>query len=800
MTALARSPHRSPASPCSIWAPTDIGDDGARAIAASLTGLTSLHLSNNGIGVDGARAIASSLTGLTSLHLSYNSVGDDAARAIAASLTGLTLLHLSDNSVGDDGARAIAASLTGLTSLDLSNNSIGDDGARAIAASLTGLTSLHLSNNSIGDDGARAIAASLTGLTSLHLSNNSIGDHGARAIAASLTGLTSLDLSNNSIGDHGARAIAASLTGLTWLDLNFNSIGADGARAIAASLIGLTSLDLSRNGIGGAGIRAILNAWSSRGGDRLRFLDLRGNGDLGGLLAKEVIETVDAQAMISTYRSFVAAGKAQTLRPLNELKLLVVGAETVGKTSLLRYLVDGKPRDPNEARTPGILQHEKILTQEWSPSDCRVQLNVWDFGGQEMMRGTHRFFLTERSLYLLVLEDRRLDDQRAVHEWMKTIRNRGGDSPVLVVINKSDRGKQDLRLDERSLEEVYPNIAGFLRTSCDPDEWAAESIRALRAKIVGVILNDERLRHLRDPIPENWLQIKGRVRDLAKQRSVLTLPEFIALCSDPGNGSEPITDQDVQRALLQLFHHLGTIIAHGLARNAAATRREVSLLDPNWLTGAIYRILEKARTVDQDGEFLRSDLDAWLDPDLYPADRHEFILDMMQEPEVGLCFRLPDQQQRYLVPEALPAIKPFLGVWPDDVLRFRYRYSYLPSGLIPRLIVESHRNVSPGMPRWRNGVVLVTRRCTVLVEADSGKQRIDLQVDGPVALRRSALNVVLNDLETVHARNPEAEPLAVVPLTDDLNSDVKLRLSPGTGASVYPGLSLGKHQAPVQGR
>ena len=296
--------------------------------------------------------------------------------------------------------------------------------------------------------------------------------------------------------------------------------------------------------------------------------------------------------------------------------------------------------------------------------------------------------------------------------------------------------------------------------------------RALRAKIVGVILNDERLRHLRDPIPENWLQIKGRVRDLAKQRSVLTLPEFIALCSDPGNGSEPITDQDVQRALLQLFHHLGTIIAHGLARNAAATRREVSLLDPNWLTGAIYRILEKARTVDQDGEFLRSDLDAWLDPDLYPADRHEFILDMMQEPEVGLCFRLPDQQQRYLVPEALPAIKPFLGVWPDDVLRFRYRYSYLPSGLIPRLIVESHRNVSPGMPRWRNGVVLVTRRCTVLVEANSGKQRIDLQIDGPVALRRSALNVVLNDLETVHARNPEAEPLAVVPLTDDLNSDV----------------------------
>ena len=115
-----------------------------------------------------------------------------------------------------------------------------------------------------------------------------------------------------------------------------------------------------------------------------------------------------------------------------------------------------------------------------------MQLNIWDFGGQEMMRGTHRFFLTERSLYLLVLEDRRLDDQRAVHEWMKTIRNRGGDSPVLVVINKSDRGKQDLRLDERSLEEGLSEYRRLSATSCDPDEWAAESIRALRAKIVGV--------------------------------------------------------------------------------------------------------------------------------------------------------------------------------------------------------------------------------------------------------------------------------------------------------------------------
>jgi hypothetical protein len=107
------------------------------------------------------------------------------------------------------------------------------------------------------------------------------------------------------------------------------------------------------------------------------------------------------------------------------------------------------------------------------------------------------------------------------------------------------------------------------------------------------------------------------------------------------------------------------------------------------------------------------------------------------------------------------------------VLRFRFSYNYLPPGLIPRLIVESHRNVLPGMPRWRTGAVLVARDCEVLVLADPDQRRIDLQVSGPVALRRAALNVVLNDLAAVHELNPEAEPTALVPLPDQPDEQVR---------------------------
>jgi internalin A len=274
-----------------------------------------------------------------------------------------------------------------------------------------------------------------------------------------------------------------------------------------------------------------------------------------------------------------------------------------------------------------------------------------------MMKGTHRFFLTERSLYLLVLEDRREDD-RSIDDWMKTIRNRGKESPVIVVINKSDKGKDDLKLDERGLKESYDNIAAFLQTSTDPDQWAADSIARLRQKIVEIITKDERLKHVRDGIPENWLAIKARVCDLAKQHSVLPRASFDDLCKNPGGGTEPRTDGNEQRALLRLLHDLGTVVAHGLERDAPASQREITLLDPNWLIGAIYRILLEASSADQGGEFLREQLAVWLDPRSYSPERHEFILDMMQQKDIGLCFKLPNQnEERYLVPQALPAPK-----------------------------------------------------------------------------------------------------------------------------------------------
>ena len=92
--------------------------------------------------------------------------------------------------------------------------------------------------------------------------------------------------------------------------------------------------------------------------------------------------------------------------------MLVVGEGSVGKTSLVKMLIDGR-YDEGELKTDGI---EK---RRWKAQakDREITVNTWDFGGQEIMHATHQFFLTKRSLYLLVLNSRQDEAANRVEYW-----------------------------------------------------------------------------------------------------------------------------------------------------------------------------------------------------------------------------------------------------------------------------------------------------------------------------------------------------------------------------------------------
>src|SRR6185369_956929 len=95
----------------------------------------------------------------------------------------------------------------------------------------------------------------------------------------------------------------------------------------------------------------------------------------------------------------------------------------VGKTSLVAAL-EGKPFEENRPTTHGIEVRRIALVH---PSEgVSMDVNVWDFGGQEVYRVTHQCFYSGRTLYLIVWRPREGREQNEVEGWIRRLRLRVG--------------------------------------------------------------------------------------------------------------------------------------------------------------------------------------------------------------------------------------------------------------------------------------------------------------------------------------------------------------------------------------
>ena len=116
-----------------------------------------------------------------------------------------------------------------------------------------------------------------------------------------------------------------------------------------------------------------------------------------------------------------------------------------------------------------------------------IQLNAWDFGGQDVYRVTHQFFFSRRSLYLLVWEPRRGVQQGQVEDWLNMIRLRvGDDARVIIVSTHCKTGERIARIDQPVFKQQYGDmIVGFHEVdSLVPDEATGEMVGIAELKKV----------------------------------------------------------------------------------------------------------------------------------------------------------------------------------------------------------------------------------------------------------------------------------------------------------------------------
>ncbi len=683
-------------------------------VIGQLSALTTLNLYDNRLTtLSGA---IGQLSVLSTLNLSGNRLRK--VPDVIGQLSALTTLDLSDNQLRK--VPEAIGQLSTLTSLDLSHNQLTT--VPDTISNLRHLTKLDLRGNQLMR--IQEAIGHLKALTILDLSGNQLTT--ILEVIGNLRAMTRLYLSNNKLTT--LPEAIGQLTHLTTLSLSANQLTT--LPEVTSTLINLTALYLCDNPITTLpqGLQKLTH---------LEELDLRGT-QLP--IPPEVLGTnwdnLGKPADILTYYFSL-----QQTRPLNEVKVLLVGQGTVGKTSLAQCLVHNR-YNANPRKTDGI------HIQPWSLpiNQHTVQINLWDFGGQEIMHATHQFFLTQRSLYLLVINNRQTEAENRIEYWLNLIQSLGGDSPVILVGNHSDAHALDL--DQPGLQAKYPQLKAFIATACT----TGAGIPELKAAITQQLST---LPHLHDLLPLPWFTLKQQLEHLHRdlQRDYIPYHEYEQMCI-----AADITQDQHQQTLIRFLHDLGVVLNFKRDR-----LQDTNVLNPEWVTNGIYKILNhNALITEHRGMLARSLIGDILDPTAYPPSKHLFIMDMMREFE--LCFALePDQQ--WLIPDLLPKTAPDTGDW-SNALALQYHYNILPQSIISRFIVRMSAYISHHT-YWRTGVVLASADGNrALVRADLYDQKIFIWVDGNPHTRRAFLTAIRSTLGQIHSSLSRLQAQEKVPLPD----------------------------------
>ncbi|MGB0839488.1 MAG: COR domain-containing protein [Chitinophagales bacterium] len=407
--------------------------------------------------------------------------------------------------------------------------------------------------------------------------------------------------------------------------------------------------------------------------------------------------------------------KASEKIPLNEIKLLVVGEGRVGKSSLTKSLTQPNYKLEDEESTEGI------AVQSWTiPSDEKnlfeeFRVNLWDFGGQEIYHATHQFFLTKRSIYLLVTESRREDKHEDFYYWLNIIKILGDKSPVIMVLNKIDQPTKELPVKE--YRRVFDNIVNFQRVSCAPDY--KHTISQLRNEIKQLLSNSNLLPHLGTPLPKVWVDIRKALEELKRRGyNYISYQEFLRICEK--------RHQDEASALFlsEFLHDLGVILHF----KDDEELKHIVFLDHDWVTKGVYSILDNQVIKNQKGRFTDRDLShIWKNQTF--RDRGAELLSLMKNQKFEICFELNDG--RYLAPQLLPVDEvDYEWRTDNDNLHFEYQYQFMPKGILTRLMVKRHPEIYEDT-NWRYGTLLERNDTRALVRERYFDRKISIQVEGP---------------------------------------------------------------------
>jgi len=297
------------------------------------------------------------------------------------------------------------------------------------------------------------------------------------------------------------------------------------------------------------------------------------------------------------------------------------------------------------------------------------------------------------------------------------------------------------------------------------------------------------MKHVFDPLRKVFFDVKEELEALAKQESYIDIRKYYALCA-----THSVSGREEQDVLLRFLHDLGSVLSFNDPESPYALR-EMSVLQPQWVTTGVYKILnDTTLKKKQRGMLSRGALKRILDGSKHPPSCWMYIMDMMGKFELSFA---SEEGKRWLVAELLPANEPSKLPTEGPALNFEYRYEVLPPGIICRFIVRRARNLGKKPIYWRSGAVLEFENSLAVVRSDPDEGRMHITVRGRDSERKATLAIIRDEFWQDPPDNPEPESDGVGATAGRSNSRGTIRTPKDLGRSESHRFHSGRHDQKV---
>ncbi|XP_070508188.1 leucine-rich repeat serine/threonine-protein kinase 1 isoform X2 [Chironomus tepperi] len=450
----------------------------------------------------------------------------------------------------------------------------------------------------------------------------------------------------------------------------------------------------------------------------LSVLNISGNSDITelpahmGLLSRLWNLNTRGCSLQEPLRSMIESKKYKTMdiigylksvledaRKYARMKLMVVGIQRIGKTSLLEMLRNESGGSRNQKKQVDHwakrMGHKNINTKttrgtnistvgvdigDWVCERRRggnnhgpVVFRTWDFGGQKEYYATHQYFLSKRSLYLVLW--RIIDGKKGLAEvlqWLGNIQARAPNSPCVIVGTHYDEvGEKFPAKKAEELQQIIrdrfiavadaekmglPRVLDSIEVSCKTGHNIKLLANLIYDTAFSLRLPGSKEYLLQQKVPASYLALEDVVGSIANQLKlnsadpVLNAENYRDMVTQEmqSRGYKGFRDNSELNQATMFLHDNGVLLHYD-----DATLRDLYFLDPQWLCDMLAHVvtIREINPFARNGIMKIEDLAMLFKSScLGTNDNRNYIVSLLNKFEVALTW----DARTLLIPSLLP--------------------------------------------------------------------------------------------------------------------------------------------------